>query len=69
MKKHLIYVPNNEYNGIPELLNKVPEFLTKVASEYDLQPFHPDGDPLQINFYRKEEGIEIEVNYFVFNQL
>jgi hypothetical protein len=68
MQKHLIYVPHNEYKGVPELLNKVQEFLSKVDSDYDLQPFHVDGEPLKINFYRKKEGIEIEINYFVFNK-
>jgi hypothetical protein len=68
MQKHLINVPYSEYKDTPELLNKVQEFLKRIASEYDLQPFNPDGEPLQINFYRKDEGIEIEVNYFVFNK-
>ena len=51
-----------------ELLKKVQEFLTEVSSKYHLEPFDPNGDTFQINFYRKEEVIEIEINYFVFNK-
>lgn len=68
MQKHLIYVPLSEYKGVPELLKKVQEFLTEVSSKYHLEPFDPNGDTFQINFYRKEEVIEIEINYFVFNK-
>lgn len=73
MEKQLIYVPYSEYTGISDLFSRAQNYLLEVSKEYDLQPFSPDGEPLNISFskYNDDSGndvIVIEIDYFVFNK-
>lgn len=74
MQKHLIYVPYTEYTSVSDLLSRAHNFLSEISKEYDLQPYSPDGEPLNISFSKKindefgVDEIEIQIDYFVFNK-
>lgn len=73
MQKHLIYVPFYEYTSVSDLLQRTQNFLAEVSKEYDLQPFSPDGEPLNISFLKNNDDsgndvIIIQIDYFVFNK-
>lgn len=73
MEKHLIYVPYNEYTSVSDLLQRAQYFLAEVSKEFDLQPFSPVREPLNISFSKMNDDtgndvIIIQIDYFVFNK-
>jgi|LakMenEpi03Aug12_release.lakeMendotaPanAssembly.Ray.scaffolds.fasta_scaffold2914188_1 hypothetical protein len=73
MEKHLIYVPYSEYISVSDLCSRAQNYLVEISKKYDLQPFSPHGEPLNISFSKNNDDkgndvIVITIEYFVFNK-
>ena len=74
MQKYLIYVPYSEYTSVSDLLSHAQNFLTEISKGYDLEPYSPEGESLNISISKKRndefgaDEIVIEIDYFVFNK-